>query len=202
VAQPPSPHEPQEELAHKEQEPLQETSREEQMPTREHHAEEDGWKEAEIRKKHPIHVRPIFVPMKDVTSMTKWYAHDQFKPENLVKEVPKQRVSEEGITSKPRPTKKYPNMEGIKWTKQCPKIYQRGKNFLPNRIIQDLPVGMRKFHDWYLHACKTDINVISACFPDYTFGFTSGVIGANFDDIQTVFHLGEMDANLVHMWCL
>jgi hypothetical protein len=65
------------------------------VPPEEGDAQEDeDVLEWELRKKHPITVRPIYVPMKDVSSVHTWYAHDEFKPKNQVKEVPK-RASEE-----------------------------------------------------------------------------------------------------------
>ena len=53
-----------------------------QVPAEEVHAQEGARKETEIQKKHPIHIRTAYVPMIDVTTMAKWYAYDQFKPEN------------------------------------------------------------------------------------------------------------------------
>jgi hypothetical protein len=106
------------------------------VPPKEGDAQEDeDVPEWELQKKHPIKVRPIYVPMRDVSSVHKWYDHDQFKPENQVKEVPK-RASDEAVTSKfHKPTKKYPNVDAIKWSNDCPKTYERGKPFLPNRDI-------------------------------------------------------------------
>ena len=73
--------------------------------------------------------------MKDISSVHKWYAHDQFKPENQVKKVPT-RASEEAVTSKVHQiAKKYPNIDAIKWSKDYPKTYERGKPFLPNQDI-------------------------------------------------------------------
>ena len=50
---------------------------EQRLPPEEDDAQKDKdmleWK---LKKKHPITIRPIYVPMKDVTSMHKWYAHD------------------------------------------------------------------------------------------------------------------------------
>ena len=88
------------------------------MPPKEGDAQEDEHvPEWELRKKHPITIRPIYVPLKDVSSVHKWYAHDQFKPENQVKKVPT-RASEEAVTSKVhQTTKKYPNVDAIKWSK-------------------------------------------------------------------------------------
>ena len=69
------------------------------MPPEEVHAQEAASEELEIRKKHPITLRPIYVTIKDVSSVHKWYTHDQFKPENQVKKV-SIRASEEAVTSK------------------------------------------------------------------------------------------------------
>ena len=59
---------------------------EQRVPPEEGDAQEDeDMPKWELRKKHPITIRPIYVSMKDVSSVHKWYAHDQFKPENQVK---------------------------------------------------------------------------------------------------------------------
>jgi len=58
--------------------------------------------------------------MKDVTSANKWYAHDQFKPENQIKQV-KGHASEKAVTSKLHQTaKRYPEVDTIKWSKDYP----------------------------------------------------------------------------------
>ena len=70
--------------------------------------------EWELRKKCPITIRSVYVPMKDVSSVSKWFSHDQFKPENQVKKVPS-RNSEEAVTSKLHQiAKQYPNVDAIK----------------------------------------------------------------------------------------
>ena len=157
-------------LPRKEQEPNTDSIHEQQGPPEEVHAQ-DGWdKEPKIQILHPITIRPILKLMRDVTSMAKWYAHDQFKPKNQVKKVPT-RASEETVTSKVHQTaKKYPNVDVIKWSKDCPEKYERSKNFLPNRIIQCMPLGMRKFHDWYLRAQITELEILQAWIPVGTFG--------------------------------
>jgi hypothetical protein len=173
------------------------------VPPKEGGAQEDeDMPKQELRKKHPIKVRPIYVPMRDVSSVHKWCAHDQFKSENQVKEVPK-RASNEAVTSKlHKPAKKFPNVDAIKWSKDCPKTYERGKPFLPNWDIQHLPLGMKRFHDWYFHVLPTSIDLIQACFPASTFGSPAGKIIFDFNDMQTCFHLGAMKTNLIRTWCL
>jgi hypothetical protein len=119
------------------------------------------------------------VSILDITNAAKWFAHDQFKPENRVTQVV---GSKKAITSKRQPVQakapskvKYVNVECIKWSKDYPKEYERGKPFLPNRLIQYLPYGMRRFHDWYLCALSTDIEVIEARYPSKTFGGPKGL---------------------------
>ena len=71
--------------------------------------------EWELQKKHPITIRPVYVLIKDVSSVSKWYSHDQFKPKNQVKKVPS-LGSEEAVTSKLHQiAKQYPNVDVIKW---------------------------------------------------------------------------------------
>ena len=119
-----------------------------------------------------------------------------------LKKVPT-RASEEAVTSKVhQTTKKYPNVDAIKLSKDCPKTYERGKPFLPNRDIQRLPFGMRRFHDWYLRVFLTSIDPVEACFPTGTFGSPVGKIIFDFNDMQTCFHLGAMEMNLIRTWCL
>jgi hypothetical protein len=157
---------------------------------------------SEARKKIPIHTRPMFESMKTVPLIDKWFARDQYKPENQVKDV-YARASEPLDTSKlHQPVKKYPSVEDIKWTNDCPKKYVRGKKFLPNRIMQCMPIGMRKFHDWYLRAQSTGLNDIKAAFSEYTFGGAAGKILFDFQDMQECFHLGMMEMGLVRLWCL
>jgi hypothetical protein len=152
--------------------------------------------------KIPYHTRPMFTPMKDVSTISKWFAHDQFKPENQVKHV-YARASEPPDTSElHQEVKKYPNVDEINWTKDVSKKYERGKNFLPNRIMQRMPIGMRKFHDWYLRAHPTRLNEIKAVFPEGTFGGAAGHVMFDFEDMQECFHLGMMEINLVRVWCL
>jgi hypothetical protein len=93
--------------------------------------EDEGAYESEARKKIPYHTRPMFTSMKDVSLIDKWFAHDQFKPENQVNIYA--RASELPDTSKlHHEVKKYPNVDEIKWTEDVPKEYKRGKPFLPN----------------------------------------------------------------------
>ena len=70
-----------------------------------------------------------------------------------LKKVPS-RGSEEAVTSKLHQiAKQYPNVDAIKWSKDCLKIYERGKPFLPNRDIQRLPLENEKV-PWLVLACS------------------------------------------------
>jgi hypothetical protein len=65
------------------------------VPSQEGHAREaEDMPEWEVQNKIPKKIRPVFVGMPDVASVHKWYAHDQFKPENQVKKVPAQGSKE------------------------------------------------------------------------------------------------------------
>jgi hypothetical protein len=91
--------------------------------------------QSEARKKIPYHTRPIFTPMENVSLIDKWFAHDQYKAENQVKEVHTRAFEPPDISKLHKEVKKYPNIDEIKWTKDVPKKYERGKHFLPNRVI-------------------------------------------------------------------
>ena len=166
---------------------------EQRVPPEEGDAQEDeNVPEWELRKKHPITIRPVYVPIKDVSSVSKWFSQ----------KVPSWG-SKETITSKLHQiAKQYPNVDAIKWSKDCPKTYERGKPFLPNWDIQRLPHGMRRFHDWYLRVLLTSIDLVQACFPTSTFESPARKIIFDFNDMQTCFHLGAMEMNLIRTWCL
>jgi hypothetical protein len=158
--------------------------------------------EWEARNKIPKKIRPVFVGIRDVASVHKWYAHDQFKPENQVKEVPAQGSKEAGDSKLHQAVKKYLDVESIKWSKDCLEKYERGKNFLPNRAIRQLPLHMRRFHDWYLRVIPTKLTIIQAIIPTGTFGALEETIAFDFDDVHTCFRLGSMKMNLIRTWCL
>jgi hypothetical protein len=60
---------------------------EQRLPSQEGHAQEgEDVPVCEAQKKIPVMIRSTgsksFVDMNDISGMYKWYAHDQFKPEN------------------------------------------------------------------------------------------------------------------------
>jgi hypothetical protein len=65
------------------------------------------------------------------------------------------------------------------------KKYESGKYFLPNRIIRQLSLHMRRFHDWYLRVIRTKLMIIQAIVPAGIFGSLAGTIVFDFDDIHT-----------------
>ena len=157
---------------------------------------EQATNESEPREKVPTLIRPF--EHTEAPGVAKWLAVDRHRSKG------KAPRAETTVTSKRQPPlkRRYPNVEAIKETPDCPKRYQRGKNFLPNRTLQLCPRGMKMFHDWYLRALSTDVNVITARFPENTFGGPVGTIAFDFDDVQTMFRLGYMETNLIRVWCL
>jgi len=133
--------------------------------------------------------------------MYKWYAYDQFKPENQGPNKFAYRMPID--TSDYTMVKKYLDVESIKWSKDFSKEYVRGKHFLPNRILCKMPYGMRRFHDWYnLHVTRLELDVLEAVIPAHTFGGPASGIAFNFSDIQSCFHLNSMLMNPIRTWCL
>ncbi|XP_066334670.1 uncharacterized protein [Miscanthus floridulus] len=195
-------------VSHEQQLPHEQPIREEQVALGAGDAQVDkDVPEWEARNKIPIKIRPSYVGINDVSSVHKWMAHDQFKPKNQVKEfrapASEEGTTEEGTTSKlHKGFNKYPVVDNLKWSDDCLDKYEKGKNFLPNRVIQCLPRGMRKFHDWYLRAQITELEILQAWIPAGTFRAPGGQITIEFKDIQACFHLGRMEMNLIRIWCL
>jgi hypothetical protein len=166
---------------------------EQRVPSQEGQAREDeDMPEWEVQNKIPIKIRLVFVLVNDIMSVHKWYAHDQFKPRNQVEDVSAQ-ASKEAVSSKlHQGVKKYPDVEAIKWSKDCPEKYERGNHFLPNQIMQQMPYGMRRFHDWYLRVMPTKLAIVQAILPVGTFGSLATTIVFDFDDVQTCLLLLEV----------
>jgi hypothetical protein len=110
------PHEPQPSLARVEQGhdemlhvPQQaQPTHEQRVPSQEDHAQEvEDVPEWEARNKIPKKIRPVFISIKDVASVTKWYSHDQFKLKNQVKEVTAQAPQEAASSKLHQAVKKY-----------------------------------------------------------------------------------------------
>lgn len=79
--------------------------------------------------------------MEGILGVAKWLTYEKKKAET------KSPLSKKAVTSKQQPpwgkgekpssiggrvTYKYVNVDAIKWTKDWPKEYERGKNFQPN----------------------------------------------------------------------
>jgi hypothetical protein len=114
-------------------------------------------------------------------------------------EVPAQGSKEAGDSKLHQAVKKYPDVESIKWSKDCLEKYERGKNFLPNQVLRQLPLHM---NDWYLRVIPTKLMIIQAIVPAGTFGALEGTIAFDFDDVHACFRLRSMEMNLICMWCL
>jgi len=68
--------------SHQEQQPNADLIQEQKVPLEKVNAQEGAHEETKFKKKHLITIRPIYTPMTNVTSMSKWYTHDQFTTEN------------------------------------------------------------------------------------------------------------------------
>ena len=79
--------------------------------------------ESESRKKIPYHTRPVYVPMKGfATIRDKWFARDKFLREHQIKSQYARDSEPTDTSTLHQLPKKYPNIEAINWTEDCPKI--------------------------------------------------------------------------------
>lgn len=157
----------------------------------------------EAREKVPVLIRPF--KHTEAPGVAKWLAIDRHKDVNKAPQSNAPAPAKKPVTNKDQASQmktKYPDVLIISDKPEHPLKYKRGKNFLPNRALQLCPRGMKMFHNWYLRALSTDINIISARFPENAFGGPLGTIPFDFDDVQTIFRLGWMESNLVCVWCL
>ena len=86
----------------------------------------------------------------------------------------------------------------------CPLRYEHGKLFLPDWVLTDdrFPGEMRKFHDWYLRACRLGVHFVCAHIPSECFNTLTKITIADFVEFQNMFRLGEMDITAMTLWCL
>jgi hypothetical protein len=136
-----------------------------------HAREGEDVPQCEAQKMIPVMIRSIgskcFVDMPK-SNMYKWYGHDMFKPQNQGPNTFAHRIIVD--PSEHKPAWKYTDVEKIKWSKECPKEYTRGKHFLPNRVLCNLPLGIKRFHDWYfLHVARIELDMVEAIVPSKTF---------------------------------
>jgi hypothetical protein len=162
----------------------------------EHHQQQAPAPQSEAREKVPVHVR--WFQKVDSKSVNQWL---DARKGQLMKEAQHDQRAVTSPLNAPK-IRRYPNVDAIKDTPDCPKSYVRGKHFLPIRSLPHFPKGMQIFHERYLHACKTDVNCIQARYPEYSFGSASGILVFDFEDIHLMFRLGYLETNLIRLWAL
>jgi len=75
----------------------------------------------------------------------------------------------------------------------CPKKFEYGKDFLPHSLLQDCPGFMKRMHTWYRRACGLHLTSIWARYPPKVF---------DFQDIQEMFRLKEINVEMIRLWCM
>ncbi|KAJ1257150.1 hypothetical protein BS78_K194300 [Paspalum vaginatum] len=86
----------------------------------------------------------------------------------------------------------------------APLIYEHGKPFLPDfaRNSEYLPGEMKRFHNWYLRACKLGVLLVSAFIPSRCFNTLSKTTIVDFLEFHNMFRLGEVDITAMILWCM
>jgi len=84
----------------------------------------------------------------------------------------------------------------------CPKMF---KALLPDWCLKDVPSEMQRMHNWYIRACRLGLRTISVPYYSQVFGPVGpGITDVLFDfrDIHAMFHLKELDIEMVRLWCM
>jgi hypothetical protein len=61
-------------------------------------------------------------------------------------------------------------VDAIQDLEDCPKVFQYGKQFLPDLAIKDVPSEMQRMQNWYMRACRLGLRTISAPYYSKIFG--------------------------------
>ena len=78
------------------------------------------------------------------------------------------------------------------------------KIFYPS-LLQYCPDFMKRMHTWYRRACRLHLTSLWARYPSEVFGLrTVGItdIMFDFEDIQVMFRLKELNIEMVRLWCI
>jgi len=87
----------------------------------------------------------------------------------------------------------------------CPIKFEYGKDFLPHSMLEGCPGFMKRMHTWYRRACRLQLTSIWARYRPEIFGLrTVGItdIMFDFEDIQEMFRLKELNIEMVRLWCM
>jgi hypothetical protein len=87
-------------------------------------------------------------------------------------------------------------------TLDVPEKYEHGKPFLPSFQLQEGPWEMRKFHEWYMRACRAGLSIITASVPAIVYLSGDNYLMLDFKDMHALFRLDKLDVNLISVWCL
>ena len=87
-------------------------------------------------------------------------------------------------------------------TLDVPEKYEYGKPFLLSFQLQEGPWEMRKFHEWYMRACRVGLSIITASVPAIVYLSRDNYLMLDFKDIHVLFRLEKLDVNLISVWCL
>ena len=83
-----------------------------------------------------------------------------------------------------------------------PEKYEHDKSFLPSFQLQEGPWEMRKFHEWYMRACRAGLSIITASVLAIVYLSRDNYLMLDFKDIHALFRLEKLDVNLISVWCL
>jgi hypothetical protein len=60
---------------------------------------------------------------------------------------------------------------------------------------------MRKFHEWYYHACVYELNFIEAKIPKNIFKTLDSDLHVEIAKLSTIYHLKMLDITMMTIWC-
>ena len=72
-------------------------------------------------------------------------------------------------------------------------------------MLQDCSGFMKRMHTWYRRACRLHLTDIWARYRPEIFGLrTVGItdIMFDFEDIQEMFRLKEINVEMIRLWCM
>ena len=87
-------------------------------------------------------------------------------------------------------------------TPEVPEKYEHGKPFLPLWKLDEGPWEMKKFHEWYMKACRVGLSMITVFVPAIVFLSGDNYILLDFKDLHALFRLEKLDVNLISVWCM
>ena len=77
-----------------------------------------------------------------------------------------------------------------------------GKSLIPPELVHELPMHMRRLHQWYMDASPHGQYMQGVKIRNEDFSHGEDMIWLNFDKLYQLYHQDALDISLISLWLL